>query len=248
MVFQISDTNERSHMCRMMRLQAYPRLFERQRCIRNQGKGIIAHLVVPLFVEVVYQAVLAFVSTAAPSAVSIERNATVASAGGQEACAGGCQNNENILIASVLPSPIPGRQTYREEAPNTSPHGVVGQLSPPSLMHDGALVDAATHKVHQHRDERNHAEHTTRAQCLCLGVYAAAGKVRAALEEVCAVVDRSDEGDAALGERIGLAEQRDDGGLAALRLVGGGLLLLVRISVLVLLIIVVVVADDFARE
>jgi hypothetical protein len=79
-------------------------------------------------------------------------------------------------------------------------------------------------------------------------VYTTAGKVRAALEEVCAVVNGSDEGDAALGERIGLAEQRDDGGLAALRLVRGGLLLLVRASVLVLLVvIVVVVADDFAR-
>ena len=43
--------------------------------------------------------------------------------------------------------------------------------------------------------------------------------MRAAFEEICAVVDGGDEGDAALGEGVGFAEQGDDGGLAALRLV-----------------------------
>lgn len=134
---------------------------------------------------------------------------------------------------------------YREEAPYAGPHGVVGQLAPPALVHYSALVDTTTDEVDEHGDQGDDAEDTTRRERLLVCVHDAAGVARAAFEEVGAVVNGGDEGDAALGKGIGFAEEGDDGGLAALGLAGG--LLLVRVLVVLLVVLViVVVADDLA--
>jgi hypothetical protein len=118
-------------------------------------------------------------------------------------------------------------------------------------VHDGALVDAAADEVDAYCYECDDAEDTARREGLGVGVDDAAGVARAALEEVGAVVDGGDKGDAALAQRIRLAQQRDDGRLAALVLVRRRLLVAVRVAALVLVllvvvIVVVVVADDLA--
>jgi hypothetical protein len=43
-------------------------------------------------------------------------------------------------------------EAYRKEAPDASPHSIVGQLPPAALVHDGALVDTTTDKVDEHGD------------------------------------------------------------------------------------------------
>jgi hypothetical protein len=136
-------------------------------------------------------------------------------------------------------------EAYRKEAPDASPHGIVGQLPPAALVHDGALVDATTNKVDEHGDQGHDAEDTTGAQSLCFLVHTTAGKGRAALEEIGAIVYGSDERDASLAQRVALAQQRDDGRLAAFAI----RLLAVRvgIAVLVLVLVLVVIVNDFAR-
>lgn len=66
---------------------------------------------------------------------------------------------------------------------------------------------------------------------------------RPSLEEVCALIDCGDEGYAGFREGVGVAEERDDGGLAAriLALVARGLLWPV------LVVIIWIVTDDLAR-
>jgi hypothetical protein len=96
-------------------------------------------------------------------------------------------------------------EAYRKEAPDASPHGIVGQLPPAALVHDGALVDATTDKVDEHGNQGHDAEDTAGAQSLCFLVHTTAGKGRAALEEIGAVVYGSDEGDASLAQRVALA-------------------------------------------
>ena len=229
-------------------------------CIKRKRKRIAASLIVPLFIQLVYQSILALITATTPPAVGAERDATVTPPRGHKARAGRCKNDEHILCASVwdharstqgFGAAVADRQTYREETPDARPHGVVGQLAPAALVHDGALVDAATDEVDQHGDEGDDAEDAARAERLLVCVDDAAGEARAAFEEVGAFVDGGDEGDAALGERVGLAQQRDDGGLAALVLVGRGLLLLVRAAILILVllvVVVIVVANDLAGE
>jgi hypothetical protein len=136
-------------------------------------------------------------------------------------------------------------EAYRKEAPDASPHGIVGQLPPAALVHDGALVDTTTDEVDEHSDQGHDAEDTAGAQSLCFLVHTTAGKGRAALEEIGAVVYGSDEGDASLAQRVALAQQRDDGRLAAFAI----RLLAVRvgIAVLVLVLVLVVIVNDFAR-
>jgi len=53
--------------------------------------------------------------------------------------------------------------TYREEAPDAGPHGVVGQLAPAALVHDGSLVDAATGEIYKYSDQGDDAEYAARA-------------------------------------------------------------------------------------
>lgn len=127
---------------------------------RNQGNGIVAHLVVPLLIQVVYQPVLALVAPTPPSTIPIQAHTAVASARGQEARTARRENNKHILAQSVrqLPASIPRRQTYREEPPDARPHGVIGQLSPSPLVHDGALVYAASDKIDEHCDQCDYAE------------------------------------------------------------------------------------------
>lgn len=50
--------------------------------------------------------------------------------------------------------------TYNNEAIDSGPHGIVGQLPPASLVHYRPLVDATTDKVDQDGDDDDHAEHT----------------------------------------------------------------------------------------
>jgi hypothetical protein len=134
-------------------------------------------------------------------------------------------------------------EAYRKEAPDASPHGIVGQLPPAALVHNGALVDATTDKVDEHGDQSHNAEDTAGAQSLCFLVHTTAGKGRAALEEIGAVVYGSDEGDASLAERVALAQQRDDGRLAAFAI----RLLAVRVGIAILVLVLVVIVNDFAR-
>jgi hypothetical protein len=120
-------------------------------------------------------------------------------------------------------------------------------LAPAALVHDGALVDAAADKVDEDGDEGHDAKDAAGAQGLLGLVDAAAGKGRAALEEVSAVVDGGDKRDARLGEGVALAQQGDDGRLAALG--GGGLLVLILALVLVavLVLVVIITVDDLGQ-
>jgi hypothetical protein len=127
-------------------------------------------------------------------------------------------------------------------------------------VHDGPLVHAAADQVDEHGDEGDDAEDAAGAEGLLLLVQAATCVGRAALEEVGAVVYGGDEGHAGFCEWVGVAEEGDDGGLAArvlvfvffilvlvvlvLVFVFGGLLLLR----LVVVFVVVRVLYDFAGE
>jgi hypothetical protein len=151
-------------------------------------------------------------------------------------------------------------RTHGNKAVYARPHGVVGQLPPSALVHDGPLVHAAADQVDEHGDEGDDAEDAAGAEGLLLFVETAAGVGRAAFEEVGAVVYGGDEGYAGFCEGVGVAEEGDDGGLAArvlvfvffilvlvvlvLVFVFGGLLLLR----LVVVFVVVRVLYDFAGE
>ena len=63
---------------------------------------------------------------------------------------------------SLSPRPPVTHGTHGEEAPDAGPHGVVGQLSPAALVHDGALVDAAADKVDADGDEGDDADEKDR--------------------------------------------------------------------------------------
>ena len=72
-------------------------------------------------------------SSPPPPAITISRNRPVASPAGEEAGAGGCQNDEAVF----------------EGAANAGPEAVVGQLAPPALVQDVPLVyTAADHVDH----------------------------------------------------------------------------------------------------
>jgi hypothetical protein len=138
---------------------------------------------------------------------------------------------------------FPPQYTYSEEAVNACPHGVVGQLSPAALVHDCPLVHAATDEVYEDCDNGDDTEDAAGAERLFGLMHAAAGEGGAAFEEVGAFVDGGDEGDAGFGERVRVAEERDDGCLATrvLVFVARGLLLTVLI-----IFVVGVVPDDLA--
>lgn len=154
-------------------------------CHRQSKARTVASLIIPLFIQLVYQSILALITATAAPAVGTERDATVTPPRGHKARAGRCKNDEHILCASVwgharstqdFGAAVAGRQTYREETPDAGPHCVVGQLAPAALVHDGALVDAATDEVDQHGDHSNDTEDAAWAECLLVCVDDAAGE------------------------------------------------------------------------
>lgn len=130
-------------------------------------------------------------------------------------------------------------ETHRKEAPDASPHGVVGQLAPSALMHDGALIDASAGEVDEDGNHDHDTKHAAGAQCLCFLVYAAACERRAAFKKVCAIINCGDKGYGCFSERVRVAEERDDGRLAAFRL-----LLLSLFAFILAFVIVVVAVND----
>lgn len=105
--------------------------------------------------------------------------------------------------------------TYSHKSPDARPHGIIGQLPPSALVHNRALIYATTNEVNQYGDDYDHAEHSARSQRLFCLMYTSTCCRRSSLEEVCAFVYRSDKGYAGLRERVGVAEEGDDSGLAA---------------------------------
>jgi hypothetical protein len=73
-------------------------------------------------------------------------------------------------------------------------------------------------------------------------MHTSTGMRRSAFEHVNALVHLGDEGYRGLGERVGLAEEGDDGGFPAL----GGRLLLRGGRVFVIVVVIVIVADEGA--
>jgi hypothetical protein len=65
-----------------------------------------SYLVVPFFIQVIYQAILVVVSGSTAAAFLAERNATVAPARGHEARTGGCEDNKHVLV-NVSPRFVP---------------------------------------------------------------------------------------------------------------------------------------------
>jgi len=107
--------------------------------------------------------------------------------------------------------------SYTQEPPDARPQRIIGQLSPPPLMHHRALVHPAADQIHQHGDQYDDAEDAAGAESLDFGFDAAAGVGGAAFEEIDAFVYGGDEGDAGFGDGGGLlAEEGDDCGFAAL--------------------------------
>ena len=106
------------------------------------------------------------------------------------------------ISLNVAVSAVEAIQTYRKEPPDPCPHGIVWQLSPPSLMHDSSLIHHTTNEVDQHCNQRNNTKYATRAQRLRVCMYDTACRPRTSLEKICAVIDRSNKGYAALTQWI----------------------------------------------
>lgn len=131
-----------------------------------------------------------------------------------------------------------GGRTYRNEAGDTGPERVVGQLFPASLMHDRPLIYATTDDVDEHGNQDNDTEDARGAELLLGRLNASACGRRAGLEEVGARVWRGDKGEGhERSEGIGAAEQGDHGVLATGVGVGNWLL-----GVLLVIIVVIVVS------
>ena len=84
----------------------------------------------------------------------------------------------NISCESVLVECIGierKRDVYRDKAGDACPQGIVGQLSPSSLMHDGALVDATTDDIYEHGDHDDDAKDTSGAELLFCDLDTTAG-------------------------------------------------------------------------
>jgi len=64
----------------------------------REKKEKVTRLVVPLLIEIINESVLVVVSTRAAAALGSERDTAVASAGGEEARAGGCEDYEHVLL------------------------------------------------------------------------------------------------------------------------------------------------------
>ena len=107
------------------------------------------------------------------------------------------------ISLNVARSAVEAIQTYRKEPPDPRPHGIVGQLPPPSLVHDSSLVHDTTNEVDQHRNQRNDTKHATGAQRLRVRMYDTACRAGASLKKICAVIDSSNERYAALTQWFG---------------------------------------------
>jgi len=82
-------------------------------------------------------------------------------------------------------------------------------------MHHRPLVNATTHKVHQHGNHRNNAKHAAWPQRLLRLMHAAACVRRPSFEKVCALIYGCNEGYRCFGEGLRVAEQGYDGRFAA---------------------------------
>jgi len=80
------------------------------------------------------------------------------------------QGADSSASPTSNPSPQPARDeennTYRKESAYAGPHGVIGQLAPSALVHDCALVYAATGEIYEDCDDGDNAEDATRSQRL----------------------------------------------------------------------------------
>ena len=99
------------------------------------------------------------------------------------------------------------RNTYRDETGNAGPERIIWQLSPASLVHDGALVYTTTDDVYYHSDQSDDTKDAAGAKLLFGNLDASAGCRGASLEDVGATIGRSDEGDGVeRSQRISVAE------------------------------------------
>lgn len=83
--------------------------------------------------------------------------------------------------------------THNKEPPNARPHGIIGQLSPATLMHHCSLVYTTTNKVHQHRNHYNDTKHAAWAERLFRNMYTSTCERRSTFEEVCTLVYSGDK-------------------------------------------------------
>lgn len=77
-----------------------------------------------------------------------------------------------------------GSAAYGDKTGNAGPQGVVGQLFPASLVHDGALVNASSDDVDEHCYQDDDAEDTRGPELLFCGFNAAASGRGAGFEDV----------------------------------------------------------------
>ena len=140
---------------------------------------------------------------------------------------------------------------YGDKGKDAGPEGVVGQLAPAPLVHDGALVRDAAEQVDGRGDEGDDAEDAAGAQGLLRLADAAAGGHGARFEVEGAFVRvGADEGEVRFrGERVPVAGEGDEGGFPSdgfLFLAFGALVafaVVVPVIVVVVVIVVIVVWD-----
>ena len=146
---------------------------------------------------------------------------------------------------------------YGNKGKDAGPEGVVGQLPPAPLVHDGALVRDAAEQVDGRGDQRDDAKDTAGPQRLLRLADAPAGGHGARLEEEGAFVRvGADEREVRLwGERVPVTGEGDEGGFPSDGFLAFGALvaLAVVVSMFVIVVVVVVVvivmwAVELARE
>ena len=208
------------------------------------------------------------------SATAARRQLIIASAAGDEARAGRRQDDEDVLSGKENLSEKGGGgggkrrshfssshgafggvgTAYGDKGKDAGPEGVVGQLPPAPLVHDGALVRDATEQVDGRGDQRDDAEDTAGPQRLLRLTDAAAGGHGARFEEEGALVRvGADEREVRFrGERVPVAGEGDEGGFPSDGFFAFGALVafaVVVVVVVVVVIVVIVVWDvELARE
>ena len=134
---------------------------------------------------------------------------------------------------------------YGDKGKDAGPEGVVGQLAPAPLVHDGALVRDAAEQVDGRGDEGDDAEDAAGAQGLLRLADAAAGGHGARFEEEGAFVRvGADEGEVRFrGERVPVAGEGDEGGFPSDGVLAFGAFVGFAVVVVVVVVIVIVVWD-----
>ena len=144
---------------------------------------------------------------------------------------------------------------YGNKGKDAGPEGVVGQLPPTPLVHDGALVRDATEQVDGRGDQGDDAEDTAGPQRLLRLADAPAGGHGARFEEEGAFVRvGADEGEVRFrGERVSVTGEGDEGGFPSDGFLAFGALVafpvVVPMIIIVVVVVVIVVWDvELARE